>query len=166
MVSEFSLTCTEVSSSARPRLLAFLRLHFPFLSRLGFPRPSSALFPSSSISLLKTLFVLPFLPVAPGSQNGNYHAGTSDGIVGLFSSPTYIAQTIQILTFLTEQFAEVTNVVGIQLLNEPKNVGVITNFCEPARVSLSLFVPFLLTTSPGVSCAKTVKRSPLFEPPR
>jgi glucan 1,3-beta-glucosidase len=73
--------------------------------------------------------VLVDLHGAPGSQNGQQHSGVSDGATGLFDSPKYINQTIAVLTYLMQQLAYVTNVVGIQLLNEPQNVDSLPDLC-------------------------------------
>ncbi|KAF9566286.1 glycoside hydrolase [Agrocybe pediades] len=56
---------------------------------------------------------------APGSQNGQPHSGISDGQTNLFSVPANVDKAIAVLTFLTQTFALVNNVVGIQILNEP-----------------------------------------------
>lgn len=74
--------------------------------------------------------VLVDLHGAPGSQNGQQHSGVSDGATNLFDSPTYINQTMSVLSYLMKELAHVTNVVGIQILNEPQNVPSLTDFCE------------------------------------
>ena len=74
--------------------------------------------------------VLVDLHGAPGSQNGQQHSGVSDGATNLFDNPGYINQTIAVLTYLMRQLAWVTNVVGIQLLNEPQNVPSLSDFCK------------------------------------
>ncbi|THG97588.1 hypothetical protein EW026_g4424 [Hermanssonia centrifuga] len=76
--------------------------------------------------------VLVDLHGAPGSQNGQQHSGISDGNTGLFDDPAYINQTMAVLTFLTEQLADVSNVVGIQILNEPQNVPSLEDFYTTA----------------------------------
>ncbi|KAJ7109259.1 glycoside hydrolase superfamily [Mycena epipterygia] len=58
---------------------------------------------------------------APGSQNGQPHSGISDRHVGLFNTPANVERTLAVLTFLMDQLCNVTNVVGIQILNEPQN---------------------------------------------
>ncbi|KAH8117362.1 glycoside hydrolase superfamily [Phellopilus nigrolimitatus] len=63
--------------------------------------------------------VLVDLHGAVGSQNGQSHSGISDGQVNLFKNVTYQDLTISALAFLTQQLASVTNVVGIEILNEP-----------------------------------------------
>lgn len=74
--------------------------------------------------------VLVDLHGAPGSQNGQSHSGTATGKTGLFTSDDNMSKTINILTYLAQQFGSVTNVVGIQLLNEPDNVAGLPDFCE------------------------------------
>ncbi|KAG9016853.1 Glucan 1,3-beta-glucosidase 3 [Tulasnella sp. JGI-2019a] len=57
---------------------------------------------------------------AYGSQNGQQHSGVSDGKTQLFGNKAYIKQTQDFLVWLVQQFDQVNNVVGIELLNEPK----------------------------------------------
>lgn len=76
--------------------------------------------------------VLVDLHGAPGSQNGQQHSGISDGVTNLFDSPQYINQTITVLTYLMRNLAWVTNVVGIQVLNEPQNVPSLPDFYTQA----------------------------------
>lgn len=68
------------------------------------------------------LGVLVDLHGAPGSQNGQGHSGTSDGVQNLFDNPANVQLTINTLTYLVQQLVKVNNVVGIQILNEPSNV--------------------------------------------
>ncbi|KAF8308871.1 glycoside hydrolase [Clavulina sp. PMI_390] len=72
--------------------------------------------------------VLVDLHGAPGSQNGQSHSGTSDGVVGLFKNESYMNKTIDVLAYLTEQLTCVNNVVGIQILNEPVNDPILPSF--------------------------------------
>ncbi len=67
---------------------------------------------------------------AVGSQNGQPHSGISDNRVGLFGNKTNVEKTLAVLTFLTRQLCNVTNVVGIQILNEPQNCDELPGFCE------------------------------------
>jgi glucan 1,3-beta-glucosidase len=76
------------------------------------------------------LGVLVDLHGAVGSQNGQPHSGISDGQINLFTNPTNTALTIRVLVFLTQQLAYVTNVVGIQILNEPQYVPELESFCN------------------------------------
>lgn len=71
---------------------------------------------------------------APGSQNGQPHSGTSDGNVDFFNNATNQDMTINVLTFLTQQLASVTNVVGIEILNEPNDDPSLPAFCESRSV--------------------------------
>lgn len=73
--------------------------------------------------------VLVDLHGAVGSQNGQPHSGISDGEIGLFGSQSNIEKTIHVLEFLMQQLVNVTNVVGIQILNEPQNVPELADFC-------------------------------------
>ncbi|GLB35433.1 putative cellulase (glycosyl hydrolase family 5) [Lyophyllum shimeji] len=76
--------------------------------------------------------VLVDLHGAVGSQNGQPHSGISDGAANMFENPKYMDKTIDVLMFLMEHLAPVTNVVGIQLLNEPNNVPELTDFYSRA----------------------------------
>ena len=75
------------------------------------------------------LGVLVDLHGAIGSQNGQGHSGISNGATGLFQSQSNMDRTVNVLTFLMREFAPVTNVVGIQMLNEPKDVPELIPFC-------------------------------------
>ena len=81
------------------------------------------------------LGVLVDLHGAVGSQNGQGHSGISDGVTGLFQSQSNMDRTVGVLTFLMKELAPVTNVVGIQMLNEPKDVPELIPFCtsDPLR---------------------------------
>ncbi|KAJ6596777.1 glycoside hydrolase superfamily [Mycena vulgaris] len=72
--------------------------------------------------------VLVDLHGAPGSQNGQPHSGISDRQVGLFKDPANVEKTLAVLTFLTRQLCNVTNVVGIQILNEPQDGPTLIDF--------------------------------------
>ncbi|EIW60057.1 glycoside hydrolase [Trametes versicolor FP-101664 SS1] len=76
--------------------------------------------------------VLVDLHGAPGSQNGQPHSGISDGQTNLFGNDYYIGKTMDVLTFLTQQLTNVTNVVGIQILNEPQNADSLPAFYTQA----------------------------------
>jgi aryl-phospho-beta-D-glucosidase BglC (GH1 family) len=62
-------------------------------------------------------------------DKGQPHSGVSDGNINLFGSEANINQTINALTFITRQLVSVNNVVGIQLLNEPRSVDTLPDFC-------------------------------------
>ncbi|GJE95202.1 glycoside hydrolase family 5 protein [Phanerochaete sordida] len=85
--------------------------------------------------------VLVDLHGAPGSQNGQQHSGISDGQTNLFDSPAFINQTMAVLTHLMQQLAYVTNVVGIQILNEPENVPSLTDFYDQAISAMRQVYP-------------------------
>ncbi|KIY50501.1 glycoside hydrolase family 5 protein [Fistulina hepatica ATCC 64428] len=72
--------------------------------------------------------VLVDLHGAVGSQNGQPHSGISDGQTNLFNDPGNIEKTTRVLTFLVQQLSQVTNVVGVQILNEPQNVPELEEF--------------------------------------
>lgn len=74
--------------------------------------------------------VLVDLHGAPGSQNGQPHSGVSDGQQTLFGNKTNEDATVDVLSFLTQQLASVTNVIGIQVLNEPVDDPSLPDFCE------------------------------------
>lgn len=80
--------------------------------------------------------VLVDLHGAVGSQNGQPHSGISDGEINLFGSQSNIEQTTHVLEYLMQQLVNVTNVVGIQILNEPQNVPELANFCTLVCASL------------------------------
>ncbi|WFD03364.1 hypothetical protein MOBT1_002053 [Malassezia obtusa] len=64
--------------------------------------------------------VLVDLHAAYGAQNDQAHSGFSTGKVNFYSGNNQ-KRTTDFLLWLTAQFANVTNVVGIELLNEPQN---------------------------------------------
>ncbi|KAF9466289.1 glycoside hydrolase superfamily [Collybia nuda] len=89
--------------------------------------------------------VLVDLHGAVGSQNGQPHSGISDGATGLFNNPSNMDKTVDVLMFLVQQLAPVNNVVGIQLLNEPKNVPELTDFYSRAITSMRQASPHAAT---------------------
>ncbi|KAF5386918.1 hypothetical protein D9615_001922 [Tricholomella constricta] len=80
--------------------------------------------------------VLVDLHGAVGSQNGQPHSGISDGATNMFSNPQYMDKTVDVLMFLMQQLSTVTNVVGIQILNEPNNLPELTDFYSRAIASM------------------------------
>ena len=68
---------------------------------------------------------------AVGSQNGQPHSGISDGQTRLFNSTVYMDKTIEIYMFLAAQLQNVTNIVGIEILNEPNDSPELSDFCKP-----------------------------------
>jgi len=87
------------------------------------------------------LGILVDLHGAPGSQNGQGHSGTSDGIQNLFDDPTNVQLTMNVLTYLVQQLVKVNNVVGIQILNEPNNVDGLPAFYSNAITKLRQVAP-------------------------
>ncbi|THH18479.1 hypothetical protein EW146_g2512 [Bondarzewia mesenterica] len=85
--------------------------------------------------------VLVDLHGAPGSQNGQQHSGISDGATNLFGNPWWEDKTIDVLTYLVKQLSTVTNVVGIQMLNEPKNVPELADFYARAISAMRQISP-------------------------
>ncbi|CAK5277453.1 unnamed protein product, partial [Mycena citricolor] len=69
---------------------------------------------------------------AVGSQNGQSHSGISDHHVGLFESQQNMDMTVACLEFLMRNLGQVTNVVGIQILNEPVDSPQLKDFYNRA----------------------------------
>lgn len=65
--------------------------------------------------------VLIDLHAAPGAQNTDSHSGLSGGKAGLWDSKEHQKRTVQILVAMAKEIAKYDNVVGLELLNEPKN---------------------------------------------
>lgn len=82
--------------------------------------------------------VLVDLHGAPGSQNGQPHSGISDSQVNLFGNDWFENKTMNVLSYLTQELVNVTNVVGIQILNEPSNVDELPDFCRYQQRSCSV----------------------------
>ncbi|TFK91226.1 glycoside hydrolase family 5 protein [Polyporus arcularius HHB13444] len=80
--------------------------------------------------------VLVDLHGAPGSQNGQPHSGISDGQVNLFGNDWYENKTMAVLSFLAQELVNVTNIVGIQILNEPNNVDELPDFYARAITTM------------------------------
>ena len=57
---------------------------------------------------------------AYGSQNGQPHSGLSDGNIEWYNSWNQ-GLTTELLVWIAKEISDVTNVIGIQLLNEPQN---------------------------------------------
>ncbi|KAJ3519539.1 hypothetical protein NM688_g9287 [Phlebia brevispora] len=76
--------------------------------------------------------VLVDLHGAPGSQNGQQHSGISDGQVNLFNNPYYVNLTMEVLSFLMGQLGYASNVVGIEILNEPEDDPTLPAFYDRA----------------------------------
>ncbi|KAH9945964.1 glycoside hydrolase [Epithele typhae] len=89
--------------------------------------------------------VLVDLHGAPGSQNGQPHSGISDGKTELFGNDWFTNKTLDVLTFLVEELVNVTNVVGIQILNEPTNDPLLPDFYSTA-------ISTMRAVSPAAEC--------------
>ncbi|PWN47753.1 glycoside hydrolase [Violaceomyces palustris] len=76
--------------------------------------------------------VLVDLHSAPGKQNLDGHSGTSSNKAALWESSWLQTKTIQILVALANTVAGYENVVGLEVLNEPKNSGRLQSFYEEA----------------------------------
>lgn len=63
-------------------------------------------------------FVSPDGPLRPHTAA---HSGTSSGKTQLWDSKKNLESTAQALRFLTRYLAPIPHVVGLQLMNEPKN---------------------------------------------
>lgn len=74
---------------------------------------------------------------APGSQNGEAHSGVSRA-AGLFDSDAAMKGTIAALCLLARRFAGAANVVGLELLNEPRDVGALRGFYTRALKALAV----------------------------
>ncbi|CEH14860.1 hypothetical protein CBOM_02676 [Ceraceosorus bombacis] len=64
--------------------------------------------------------VLVDLHGAYGSQNGQPHSGLSDGNIEFYNDYN-MGLTTDLLVWLAKEISDVTNVIGIQLLNEPQD---------------------------------------------
>ncbi|KAF8546974.1 glycoside hydrolase [Imleria badia] len=73
---------------------------------------------------------------AAGSQNGQSHSGISDGQTRLFGSTTYTDKTMEIFMFLADQLQNVTNVVGVEILNEPNDAPDLSGFYTKAITAM------------------------------
>lgn len=69
---------------------------------------------------------------APGAQNGDAHCSHSDGKAGLWDSSSLQKKTIEILVALAQEISQFPNVVGLELLNEPKNGSHLQAFYDKA----------------------------------
>lgn len=79
--------------------------------------------------------VLVDLHAAPGAQNTDDHSGLATGKAGLWegmSSGKNQKRTVSILVALAQAVSRYDNVVGLEILNEPKNSGRLQGFYEEA----------------------------------
>ncbi|KAF8447349.1 glycoside hydrolase [Boletus edulis BED1] len=73
---------------------------------------------------------------ATGSQNGQPHSGISDGQTRLFNNAAYMDKTMESYMFLADQLQNVTNVVGIEILNEPNDTPELSDFYSKAITAM------------------------------
>ncbi|KAJ8522932.1 hypothetical protein ONZ45_g562 [Pleurotus djamor] len=83
------------------------------------------------------LGVLLDLHGAPGSQNGQDHSGISDKQVLLFNSEEYQQKAIAALCFMAKEAEPFKNVIGIQILNEPKSGPSLDAFYSRAKEAVN-----------------------------
>lgn len=100
--------------------------------------------------------VLVDLHAAPGSQNGQQHSGISDGQANLFGSPFYINKTMDVLSFLMGQLGYVSNVVGIQILNEPEDVPSLPDFCRWSSATSIILVHFVFVDTQAITTMRQI----------
>ncbi|KAJ4479076.1 glycoside hydrolase superfamily [Lentinula aciculospora] len=80
--------------------------------------------------------VLIDLHAAPGAQNTDSHSGLSGGKAGLWDSKEYQRRTVQILVAIAREIGDYENVVGLELLNEPKNSNRLMSWYEEAIAAI------------------------------
>nr|CDI51074.1 related to Glucan 1,3-beta-glucosidase precursor [Melanopsichium pennsylvanicum 4] len=78
------------------------------------------------------LAVLVDLHGAPGGQNADGHCGVSGGKAALWNSKSDQQKTISILQAMAAEYSRFENVVGLELINEPKNSGRLQGFYDEA----------------------------------
>ncbi|XP_021723167.1 probable glucan 1,3-beta-glucosidase A [Chenopodium quinoa] len=59
------------------------------------------------------------LHAAPGSQNGNEHSGTRDGSLEWGKTDATVQQSVAVIDFLASRYAKKSNLLAIELINEP-----------------------------------------------
>ncbi|KAF9500975.1 glycoside hydrolase [Pleurotus eryngii] len=84
--------------------------------------------------------VLVDLHGAPGSQNGESHSGVSDHKTQLFDSDNR-EKTIKVLQYIAQQLCNITHIVGIQILNEPKEHEMLAAFYDEAMTAMNCSIP-------------------------
>ncbi|PWZ02928.1 glycoside hydrolase [Testicularia cyperi] len=89
----------------------------------------------------RNIGVLIDLHGAPGGQNADGHCGVSGGKAALWSSQRDQDKTIQILVAMAREYARFENVVGLELINEPKNSGKLQSFYEKAIAQIRAASP-------------------------
>ncbi|KAK7455203.1 Glucan 1,3-beta-glucosidase 3 [Stygiomarasmius scandens] len=81
--------------------------------------------------------VLVDLHAAPGAQNKDSHSGLSGGHAGLWDSHEKQQLTIAILVALAREIVQHPNVVGLEVLNEPKNNNMLQGFYDAATQAIT-----------------------------
>ncbi|GJJ06770.1 hypothetical protein Clacol_000966 [Clathrus columnatus] len=74
------------------------------------------------------------LHAAPGKQNADAHSGVNGPIT--FYEKCNLEHTTKVLNVLAKQIANVPNVVGLELVNEPQNNRILGNWYEKTMNSL------------------------------
>ncbi|KAK0454061.1 glycoside hydrolase superfamily [Desarmillaria tabescens] len=85
--------------------------------------------------------VLVDLHAAPGAQNPDNHSGLSTGDAGLWHSEKKQRKTVQILVALAQEIVRFDNVVGLEVLNEPKDTNRLQSWYEEAIFALQSISP-------------------------
>jgi len=94
--------------------------------------------------------VLVDLHAAPGAQNNDNHSGLSTGHAGLWDSSKFQKRTIEILVAMTRDVSRFENVVGIELINEPKNNNRLQSWYDEAISAIQgarLDIPMYISDS-------------------
>ncbi|GAC96698.1 glycoside hydrolase [Pseudozyma hubeiensis SY62] len=78
---------------------------------------------------------------APGGQGADGHCGVSHGKAALWNSSNDQQKTIQILKAMAAEYSRFENVVGLELLNEPKNSGRLQGFYDEAVAQIRSVSP-------------------------
>ncbi|KIK64643.1 glycoside hydrolase family 5 protein [Collybiopsis luxurians FD-317 M1] len=76
--------------------------------------------------------VLVDLHGVPGAQNADAHSGLSGGRAGLWDSKEFQMKTVEILVAIAREVGRFDNVVGLELLNEPKNSNRLMSWYDEA----------------------------------
>lgn len=78
---------------------------------------------------------------APGGQGADGHCGVSHGKAALWNSSRDQHKTIDILKAMAADYSRFDNVVGLELLNEPKNSGRLQSFYDEAIAQIRSVSP-------------------------
>lgn len=85
--------------------------------------------------------VLVDLHGAPGGQNADGHCGVAGGKAALWNSRDDQQKTIDILKAMAAEYSCFENVVGLELINEPKNSGRLQGFYDEAIAQIRSVSP-------------------------